>query len=130
MKKRILISILLIILAIIFIFIGVKFLELIHFKCIFKEIFNIYCAGCGTTRMFESIFKLDFYQAFRYNPLIFILSLFAFLYLILNIILYITNKPLVKISYKTLFILALILLIYMALRNIPYFEYLRPTIIK
>ena len=130
MKKRILLSIFFIILAIIFIFIGVKFLELIHFKCIFKEIFNIYCAGCGTTRMFESIFKLDFYQAFRYNPLIFILSLFAFLYLILNIILYITNKPLVKISYKTLFILALILLIYMALRNIPYFECLRPTIVK
>ena len=33
-------------------------------------------------------------------------------------------------SYKTLFILALILLIYMALRNIPYFDYLKPTIIK
>ena len=65
MKKRILISILFIILAIIFIFIGVKFLELIHFKCIFKEIFNIYFAGWGTTRMFESIFKLDFYQAFQ-----------------------------------------------------------------
>lgn len=130
MKKRILISILSIILVIISIFLGIKFLKLIHFRCFFKEIFNIYCAGCGTTRMFESIFKLNFYQAFRYNPLIFILSIVTVLYLICNIILYIFNKPIKKISYKFLFVLALVLLIYMIFRNIPYFEYLRPTIIK
>ena len=39
--------------------------------CVFKNLFDIECAGCGGTRMFLSILKLDFYQAFRYNPYVF-----------------------------------------------------------
>lgn len=31
------------------------------------------CPGCGTTRMFLSMFKLDFVRAFQYNPASFIL---------------------------------------------------------
>lgn len=130
MIKRILICILSIILLATFIFLGIKFLELIHFKCIFKELFNIYCAGCGSTRMFKSIIKLDFYQAFRYNPLVFILIVLSLIYFIYNMILYITNKPIKIISYKILFIIAIILLIYMFFRNIPGFEYLNPITLK
>ena len=39
--------------------------------CIIKNLFGIDCAGCGATRMFGALLKLDFYQAFRYNPFMF-----------------------------------------------------------
>lgn len=130
MKKRILIVFLSIILLIFVILIGIKVLDLIHFKCIYRTIFNIYCPGCGTTRMIKSILKLDFYQAFRYNPLMFI-SLFILIpYLIYNIILYISGKTFIKPSNKILVIIFVILFAYAIFRNIPGFEYLKPTILK
>lgn len=41
--------------------------------CWFRKKLGLYCPGCGGTRMVQSILKLDFYQAFRYNPLVFVL---------------------------------------------------------
>ena len=37
--------------------------------CIVKLIFGIPCPGCGLTRAWISVFRLDFYAAFRYHPL-------------------------------------------------------------
>lgn len=37
--------------------------------CIFHDLYGIYCPGCGLSRMFFAIFELNFYQAFRYNPM-------------------------------------------------------------
>lgn len=130
MKKRILNSILFTLLTFICITLFVKILELINFKCFYEDLFGIACAGCGATRMFKSILKLDIYQAFRYNPLMFILTILGFIYFIINIILYIKGKKLIKLSFKFIFIIIIILLIYMFLRNLPGFEYLLPTKIK
>ena len=47
-----------------------------YIPCIFHKITHMYCPGCGLTRMIISIFKLDIYQAFRYNPLLFIKSIY------------------------------------------------------
>ncbi len=35
--------------------------------CIFNNLFGIPCPGCGMTRAFISIIKLDFVSAFQYN---------------------------------------------------------------
>lgn len=93
----------------------------------YRELFDIYCAGCGFTRMIKSIIKLDFYQAFRYNPLLFILLILFTPYLIYQIYLYIRYGNIKKTSLKLLIILVIILFIYMFLRNIPKFDYLIPT---
>ena len=45
----------------------------ISIPCMFYKITGFHCPGCGITRLLFSLIKLDFYQAFRYNPLIFIL---------------------------------------------------------
>jgi len=37
--------------------------------CVFKNIFNIECIGCGTTRAFWSILHLQFREALEYNKL-------------------------------------------------------------
>ncbi|CDD30131.1 putative uncharacterized protein [Clostridium sp. CAG:433] len=123
MKKRI-INIFTLIITLVLILL---FLKLINYKCIYRELFNIYCAGCGFTRMIESIINLKFYQAFRYNPLFFILFIIFIPYFIYQVYLYIRYGNIKKPSLKLLIILVIILSIYMVLRNIPLFNYLIPT---
>ena len=123
MKKRI-INIFTLIITLVLILL---FLKLINYKCIYRELFNIYCAGCGFTIMIESIINLKFYQAFRYNPLFFILFIIFIPYFIYQVYLYIRYSNIKKPSLRLLIILVIILFIYMVLRNIPLFNYLIPT---
>ncbi len=101
----------------------------IYIPCIFNEITGLYCPGCGVTRMLISMIKLDFYQAFRYNQLLFIFSPFI-LFLIINYI-YCTFKKkesiYKKIPEKVWYILLTITIIYWILRNI--ISYLAPTMV-
>ncbi len=126
-RKVIIISILLVILTVIVLF---DIFEVIGLPCFFKEYLNIWCPGCGTTRMIRSILHFEFYQAFRYNPLVFIL-LFPFGGVILaEFIYFIKNKKLFNISNKIYIILAIVIFLYWILRNIPFFSWLLPTVIK
>ena len=101
----------------------------IKIPCLFHEMSNLYCPGCGITRMIISICKLDFYQAFRYNPLLFILMPFFVIYGIIYYINWLNDKKTI-INKKVWNILLIIIILYMILRNIPYFSFLAPTIIK
>ena len=123
MKKRI-VNIFTLIITLVLILL---FLKLINYKCIYRELFNIYCAGCGFTRMIESMINLKFYQAFRYNPLFFILFIIFIPYVVYQVYLYIKYGNIKKPSLKLLIILVIILFIYMFSRNIPLFNYLIPT---
>lgn len=87
--------------------------------CIFHDLTGFYCPGCGITRMLFSILKLDFYQAFRYNPLVFILLIGSIICKLFKI----------KLPKYTSYVLLVIVIIYGILRNIDTFGYLRPTII-
>ena len=123
-KKNIAIVTIAILLSIAFI----VFLDIINYECIYRKLFNLYCPGCGMTRMLKSLFSLDFYQAFRYNPLMFIIFVFVLpVYLILNIISYIKKKKFIKITKAEIIIFILIMLIYFVLRNLEIGEYLIPT---
>ena len=126
MKKRILNVLIGIILLSLLLLITIKVLDLIHFKCIFRKLFNIYCAGCGTTRMIKCILHLRFKKAFMYNPFVFILLILFLIYLIYFIVLYIKTGKKAFLNYKILIVLAITLLIYMLLRNIPQLYFLRP----
>lgn len=105
----------------------IKLLDTIKFKCIYRYLFNIYCAGCGVTRMIKSVLKLDFCQAFRYNPLFFILSIFFLIYIIVNIYLYLKKDIIIKINFKVVIFIIIILIIYTIIINTNTFSYLRPT---
>lgn len=97
----------------------------ISIPCIFHEITNLYCPGCGITRMFKAILQLDFYQALRFNPLVFIYLIGYIIYLFIEVIL----KKKIKLNNKFIIILLIITIIYGVIRNIPIFSYLQPTII-
>lgn len=120
-KKIILISILL---AITYLYLNKRFS--FYIPCLFHKITHLYCPGCGITRMILSILKLNFYQAFRYNPLLFIMMPFIILYELLYYINWIQDKDF-KISNKIWYTLLIITIIYTILRNINMFNYLAPT---
>ena len=128
--KKIFIVILSFIVIVLFIALLVNFIDFFNYKCPFEQLFNVYCAGCGMTRMFKSIYRLDFYQAFRYNSLMFIYFIFFIVYAIINGVRYIDGKRIIKINFKIILIFVCLSLIFMIIRNIPMFSYFKPTIIR
>ena len=114
--------IILIILLILYLLISSYF----HFyiPCPFKEITGFYCPGCGITRMLLSILKLDFYGAFRYNPLLPI-----GLYIYIDYLIRKEKSLYKKIPEKMWYVVIIIFIIYGILRNIPAFDFLAPTTI-
>lgn len=44
--------------------------------CFYRLTTGFECPGCGITRMFISMFKLDFVSAFHYNPFMFVMFFF------------------------------------------------------
>ena len=99
----------------------------IGIPCVFHELTGLYCPGCGITRLLFSLLELNFYQAFRSNPLVFILLILSILYLILKLILKRFNINLTIPNYIYYFLL-IIVIIFGILRNIPGFEFL--TLLK
>lgn len=97
------------------------------FECPWKKALRIDCAGCGVTRMVRSLLELDFYQAFRYNPLFFILLILIIIYICYVLIAILFKKKYYKLNLKWLVGFAIILIVFMVLRNTDYFGYLRPT---
>ena len=99
----------------------------IGIPCVFHELTGLYCPGCGITRLLFSLLELNFFQAFRSNPLVFILLILIILYLILKLILKRFNINLTIPNYIYYFLLIIVIL-FGILRNIPGFEFLRPII--
>ena len=93
----------------------------IGIPCLFHEVTGLYCPGCGMTRAMISIIKLDFYQASRFNILIFIVIPFFIIYFIL--------KDKKTIPNWIWYVLLSLVILYGILRNIPAFSYLAPTYI-
>ena len=110
--------------------INIIFVLIYQPACPWKVNFNIDCAGCGATRMFKSLFEFDFYQAFRFNPLLFCFLLFFIIYGVYVIICKIKNIKYYKIKQRDLWIILILVIIFMILRNIPMFYYLKPTLVR
>lgn len=89
--------------------------------CMFNIVTGLYSPGCGITRAFNALFHFEFYQALRYNALIYIISpMLAF---------YFVAKWRGK-EYKSLVALMLFIAItYGVLRNTSMFSYLAPTVL-
>ena len=88
--------------------------------CIFNKITGLYCPGCGMTRAVNSCFKFEFYQALRFNALLFIMPIGLAAYYFA----YHTKK--LKIAKTILIVMIIIAIGYGVLRNLPPFEFLAP----
>lgn len=98
--------------------------------CIFKKLTGLYCPGCGITRMFLSLLRFDIYQAFRYNPLVFILLATYLFYIIIDLVKYSKTNKHLKISNKIYWTLLILVFCFAILRNIPLFSFLAPTVVN
>lgn len=74
-------------------------------NCLVKLLIGYPCPGCGMTRAFFSLLRLDFVGAFRYNPVIFILPFIAWIIIF-------HERPLLSKIYKSnLFWITLIVIV-------------------
>lgn len=92
----------------------------ISIPCFFHELTGFYCPGCGITRMFFSMFEFQFYEAFRYNPLVFILIIGYIVYKIINL------KYTIIVPKYGIYIILIVTILFGILRNVPGFEFLGP----
>ena len=99
----------------------------IHYECPIHKYLHLWCPGCGGTRMITSILQFDFYQAFRYNPLLFLFLIVGGIYGIILVFQAIKKKEILIPSYKIWIFILVIFLLYFILRNIPSFSYFIPT---
>jgi hypothetical protein len=83
LKNRFTIKLILLILFPLFVYlIPLSSIENGHSICLFKNIFDFNCFGCGITRSILSAIHFDFDKAFQYNKLfIIVLPILCFLYL-------------------------------------------------
>ncbi len=88
--------------------------------CIFNKITGFYCPGCGMTRAVNSCFKFNFYQALRFNALLFIMPIMLGIYYFVN------HMKKTKIAKVMLVIMFMVAIGYGVLRNLPSFEFLAP----
>ena len=98
--------------------------------CIFHETLNVYCPGCGLSRMFFSIFELNFYQAFRYNPMWFCSLPFLSIVGIDLLLAYLykrETKFTKKIPMAVWIVVMALFITFGVIRNIEPFTYLAPT---
>lgn len=101
----------------------------IAIPCVFHRITGLWCPGCGITRMFIRLFRLDIYGAFRSNPLLFItlpLLAAAIIRRLYTLKKY-GDRRKDKWIEKCLIAYVVILIAYGVLRNIEFFSFLAPA---
>lgn len=99
-------------------------------ECPIKHGFNIECPGCGGTRMVESLLKLQLYQAFRFNPFLFITVPFLIILYLRESYLFITMGEFSHWIDKVLISYTLAFIFFGFLRNLDLFFWLTPTLIN
>ena len=91
-------------------------------NCLVKHTIGIPCMGCGMSRAFYYMITLDFVQAYRFHPLVFIVPFVVLVFLLQE------TKLLGKFYHSRLFwgfILSLFVVVYI-IRMILYFPHTEP----
>lgn len=97
-------------------------------KCIFHELTNLYCPGCGVQRSFHALLNAQVLSAIDYN-LMFILFLPMIIYFIVAFMLD-KKYPASSFIYKKKFSMSILVFVisFWVLRNLPFapFNWLAP----
>lgn len=109
-------------------FIWYQFMNL-GLPCVFYKVTGFYCPGCGVTRMFLALSRLDLAEAFRSNPLVLLLLPYGIFLYVRRFVYIMRNGEEYTYQKYHKYVLTLIVVLVLAFgiaRNIPYFYYLRP----
>lgn len=91
--------------------------------CPFHAVTGWYCPGCGITRAILSLLHLDWVQAFRYNPLVFVLAPMYVAYAVTH------KKGMRRFSQSLMAFMLVMSLAFGLLRNFPMFAFMAPTVL-
>lgn len=115
--------------AIALIILGIVYIKIVNRPvCPINRLTGLACPTCGVTRMLtELVTTFDLYQAFRYNPLMFVLLPSMLVIGIVQTINYLKHGRFTKYYDKTISAIAIIVIAFGILRNIPMLYWLLPT---
>lgn len=95
--------------------------------CIFKVIFGLPCPGCGLSRSFGAVFRLDFAEALRWHPLFGVIPLVLIAFVIKRLI---YGRNIVKWFTAFLFGVTVLFIAVFFTRAIVYFPHTEPFTIN
>jgi len=100
----------------------------IAIPCMIHLVTGLYCPGCGVSRMCLSILQGDFYLAFRYNPLLFLILPLLGFYFIRQAVNYIRGVKWQMSNWESIVwkVLVVVLIIFGVVRNLPGMQALLP----
>ncbi len=100
----------------------------IMMPCVIHKFTGLYCITCGITRMFVSLFSLDFSAAAQNNLLVFSLLVPAIIFAIYKAVKYVKTgeKQLTKPQKIIILLMLLLSVVFMVLRNLPQLSFLAP----
>lgn len=92
--------------------------------CAFHEITGYECPGCGITRMLFAILQFNFYEAIKYNILLFSSLPFIIYFGAKHYWYWLNNKKVKPLPKKYYYIILIIVLLFGVIRNIECFSFL------
>ncbi len=101
----------------------------IGIPCVFRLVTNLYCPGCGITRMFVALSRLDIIDALRSNGFVLILLPYGvFVYIRHQIYRLVKGEEYHYKRYHNYILIAILVMaiVFGVIRNVPYFSFLSP----
>lgn len=95
-------------------------------SCTFKNMTGWDCAGCGGQRAFHQLLHLNILEALRYNALFVVLFPYTLILIYYTVRQFLTGKNFPKnfwFSGKMALIFVGLLLIFMVIRNLPFYPF-------
>lgn len=96
--------------------------------CIFNKIFDIYCPGCGISRMCIALLHGDIKAAARYNLFVLVFLIPALIFAAVRTYKYVrySTTSYNRIEHILIILAAVCAIVFTILRNLPQFDFLAP----
>lgn len=96
--------------------------------CVFYLVTDLFCPGCGISRMFMALLELDLITALRSNALVLVLLPFALIFGLRRLVIYVRTgrSDTDRLETALLIPTGLLTLAFWILRNLSAFSFLAP----
>lgn len=103
--------------------------ETLILSCRFHDLTGLYCPGCGSGRAVAATLRGDFREAFRWNPMVYLLgvpSMAILGYEYVRVVFGVRRLKPVMMSERLVSSVTVLVIVFWVLRNIPFFSFLAP----